>query len=218
MIVKYQLIGVVACLVGLGLAACAKRSESPAPAAPMRGAGEVKPEPAPAAPVRGANQAKTESAPAPAPATPSQQSQAAKLDKQLAALGAKHTERGFLISLSTGAPFAPGQTSFQPSDTTRIDRIADLLKQRPELQLQVVGYTDSHGSTAVNERVSRQRAESARQALINRWHIDPQRISAKGMGDAEPIASNDTAEGRQRNRRVELIIADNAGRLASTKP
>jgi outer membrane protein OmpA-like peptidoglycan-associated protein len=89
------------------------------------------------------------------------------------------------------------------------------------LKLQVEGHTDSIGSDDYNQQLSEARAEAVRQYLIQQGIAAPQ-ITARGMGKTEPIATNDTPEGRQQNRRVELVlsgdaIGDNASASLSTQ-
>jgi outer membrane protein OmpA-like peptidoglycan-associated protein len=76
----------------------------------------------------------------------------------------------------------------------------------PGLKLQVEGYTDSVGGDVFNQTLSENRANSVRAYLINQ-RIDPTSITAVGYGKSNPVASNDSATGRQQNRRVEMIIS-----------
>jgi outer membrane protein OmpA-like peptidoglycan-associated protein len=78
----------------------------------------------------------------------------------------------------------------------------------------IEGYTDSRGSETANKKIATERAEGARKLLVDRG-IDPSRIEVKGVGEENPIADNGTADGRQENRRVELIFSDAQGRFAS---
>jgi outer membrane protein OmpA-like peptidoglycan-associated protein len=100
---------------------------------------------------------------------------------------------------------------------TRIDGLADLMKKRPDARIQVQAFTNSRGSTAHNQQLSQQRAEAVQQALIERG-VPASRISAEGRGEMQPIASNDTAAGREKNRRVEVVVSDAAGHFASAAP
>ena len=84
--------------------------------------------------------------------------------------------------------------------------ISTLLKQRPEIKVLIIGYTDNLGQPENNLRVSNERASAVREFLVGQG-IDPTRLEAKGMGSQNPIASNDTQMGRQANRRIEFLIA-----------
>ncbi len=85
-------------------------------------------------------------------------------------------------------------------------RVAKFLKDYPEVTMVVAGHTDSIGSDEYNMKLSQCRAESARLYMISNYGIDPARVTAKGFGETQPIASNDTDEGRQRNRRVVAVL------------
>jgi OmpA-OmpF porin, OOP family len=84
-----------------------------------------------------------------------------------------------------------------------LDEVVTILKTNPSMTGEVRGYTDSTGSLEYNQKLSEARAKAVRDYLIKQG-IGPERIRAKGFGPAQPVASNDTAEGRAQNRRVEL--------------
>lgn len=77
----------------------------------------------------------------------------------------------------------------------------------------IEGYTDSSGNNERNQELSEQRATSVRAALLD-MGIGNERIATRGYGESYPVASNDTAAGRQLNRRVEIIVSDDSGRIA----
>jgi len=85
--------------------------------------------------------------------------------------------------------------------------VAESLRAFPQVRLEVAGYTDDRGGKAMNLKLSRARAAAVRQYLIKQG-IAARRLTAKGYGEAKPIASNQTPEGRARNRRVELHRLD----------
>jgi outer membrane protein OmpA-like peptidoglycan-associated protein len=147
------------------------------------------------------------------PPPPPQPTPAEQLQERLSQLGATSSDRGQVVTLSS-ADFAPGQTSFEPADSSRIDNIVQLLKDRSDVHVLIQGYTDSRGSDSRNQTLSQQRAEAVQQALVERG-VDATRIRVEGLGEANPVASNDTAEGRQQNRRVEIVFSDAEGRFAS---
>ena len=83
--------------------------------------------------------------------------------------------------------------------------MSKLLQSRPSLKLQVVGHTDSQGGYEHNMDLSRRRAEAVLTSLVSRYGVDSGRLMAAGVGPLSPVASNDTPEGRTKNRRVELV-------------
>lgn len=80
-----------------------------------------------------------------------------------------------------------------------------MLRQHGDLRLRIEGHTDSVGDAATNQALSERRAASVRQFLIQNHGIDAGRLEAAGLGQTQPVDSNDTPEGRQNNRRVELV-------------
>ena len=125
-----------------------------------------------------------------------------------AQLNGTFTERGLLLRLAESElRFPAGQSTLPAGELASLDRIATLLKAHPELTARIEGHTDSLGGEALNQALSLQRAEAVRQALIERG-VDDGRLSAEGLGLASPIADNATAEGRGKNRRVEVYILD----------
>ncbi len=111
---------------------------------------------------------------------------------------------GERIPLS-GLYFGVGDTVLRPESEVELERLVWLLSEKPTLQIEIVGHTDSTGSVALNERLSWGRARAVAAYLIGRG-IMPERLRVRGAGASEPIASNATAEGRAQNRRVEIRI------------
>ncbi len=92
--------------------------------------------------------------------------------------------------------------------------MAGIIESHPGLNLQIEGHTDSIGSDEYNQRLSEQRADAVRDYLTEQG-VPRESVAARGFGKSEPIASNDTAAGRQRNRRVELVVS---GEAIGTRP
>lgn len=88
----------------------------------------------------------------------------------------------------------------------QIAKMGEFLQRYPEVRIRIEGHTDTSGQAAYNEQLSVRRADIIRQQLIEMYNIDAERIDAAGMGDSEPVASNDTIEGRQQNRRTTAEI------------
>jgi OOP family OmpA-OmpF porin len=88
----------------------------------------------------------------------------------------------------------------------QLDELALQMKQNLELRATVIGYSDSTGPEAANQRMSELRAEAVKAYLVTRHGIDPERITTEGRGEADPVGDNATAEGRAANRRVEIRL------------
>jgi outer membrane protein OmpA-like peptidoglycan-associated protein len=102
-----------------------------------------------------------------------------------------------------GVNFETGKSTLTPESETILNGVAESLVANDSIKVQVAGHTDNTGSAAVNARLSKARAESVRQYLIDHG-VAAERLTARGYGPSKPIASNKTAEGRAQNRRVEL--------------
>jgi OmpA-OmpF porin, OOP family len=87
-----------------------------------------------------------------------------------------------------------------------LNKFADVMKQNPDLKVEIDGHTDSVGDAKSNQKLSQKRAESIRNYLVTKGGIDASRVSAKGYGESKPIADNMNKEGRQKNRRVEAVV------------
>lgn len=127
-----------------------------------------------------------------------------KLREQLADLQAKQTERGIVLTLGD-VLFDVDQATLKPGATQSLYRLVTFLKEYPDRQVLVEGHTDSTGTDQYNLGLSQRRADAVVQFLTLNG-IAPDRAMARGYGKAYPVASNDTAEGRQLNRRVEIVI------------
>lgn len=95
--------------------------------------------------------------------------------------------------------------ALRPESEPTLDEIAELLDAHPDMRLDIVGHTDNQGAAEYNLDLSRRRAASVVEALVDEYDIDVDRLSASGAGMTQPVASNDTEEGRAKNRRVELV-------------
>ena len=101
--------------------------------------------------------------------------------------------------------FATGSAILKPGSAAIMRQVADGLIADPNLKLEIDGYTDSVGGTQQNLTLSQQRADAVRTVLVSQFGVAAGRLTAKGMGPANPIGSNDTAAGRAENRRVEFV-------------
>ncbi len=104
-----------------------------------------------------------------------------------------------------GIYFDTGKADLKPASDATLQEIGALLKQQPALKLYVVGDTDNVGSFLSNMNLSSRRAAAVVAALTGRYGIDSRRLKAVGIGPVDPVSTNQTPEGRSRNRRVELV-------------
>ncbi|QDL53704.1 OmpA family protein [Rhodoferax aquaticus] len=135
----------------------------------------------------------------------------ALLERQLAALAAQKTERGFVITLSD-VLFGTDLARLNGDGIRTAQKLANILQENPQRRVLIEGFADSTGSSAHNQELSERRANAVMEALQN-LGIPAGRIDAKGYGEAYPVAANDTAPQRQRNRRVEIVLSDESGRV-----
>jgi len=105
--------------------------------------------------------------------------------------------------------FLVGSVEITSTYFNQLKRVADLMKASPNKLAVIEGHTDSIGSPTKNLQLSQRRAESVRQNLIDHFGIAQERLVAKGFGETRPIASNETPEGRRKNRRVSVILYAN---------
>ena len=122
-----------------------------------------------------------------------------------AVLQTRDTVRGLVVNMSD-VLFDTAKSSLRPAAREKLAKIAGIVSGHPGLRLDVEGYTDSVGGEAYNQHLSEQRGDSVRDYLVKQG-MTGDSVAAKGFGEAQPVASNDTAQGRQQNRRVELVIS-----------
>ncbi len=103
-----------------------------------------------------------------------------------------------------GVYFDSGRATIRSESNPRLDRVVEYMTHKPNARIRVAGYTDNVGNPQANQRLSEQRAQAVRDYLVSHG-IDQGRIEAVGYGDQDPVASNDTDEGRQKNRRIEAV-------------
>ena len=137
--------------------------------------------------------------------------QVQSLERQLQDLQAKQTDRGMVLTLGD-VLFATGRADLRSGADRTVSQLANFMQQNPDRTVEITGFTDSTGSVEFNQELSERRAEAVRQALTS-YGISPQRVVTRGLGPALPVASNNTAGGRQQNRRVEITISDEKGSI-----
>jgi outer membrane protein OmpA-like peptidoglycan-associated protein len=133
-----------------------------------------------------------------------EQAKAAALAKEVESLKAQHTDRGMVLTVGD-VLFSPGKADVGPGAQRSIDKLAAFLRAYPRRNVLIEGHTDNLGDADFNIKLSQQRADAVRDLLIARG-IAPERIRTKGYGPKFPVVDNDSAAGRQQNRRVEVIV------------
>jgi len=102
--------------------------------------------------------------------------------------------------------FNENKTNIDPVAAKVLDRDAMILKDNPNIKVEIGGHTDFSGSEGARQKISEKRAESAKKYMMDKFNIPGDRITTKGYGSQKPIADNKTKEGRAKNRRVEFRV------------
>jgi outer membrane protein OmpA-like peptidoglycan-associated protein len=129
-----------------------------------------------------------------------------RLQGEVSDLKARETERGWVLTLRNDLLFDSGRASLKPGAYKAVDHLSQFMRKQADRDIVIEGFTDSTGSEELNRRLSEQRAQAVKEALVARG-VEAQRIDARGYGPAFPIASNETPTGRQLNRRVEVVVS-----------
>jgi outer membrane protein OmpA-like peptidoglycan-associated protein len=133
----------------------------------------------------------------------------ADLRKQLSTiLETRDTARGLIVDLAD-VQFDTDKYALKTANRESLAKVAGILMTLPELTIEVEGHTDNVGAPQYNQQLSDRRAQSVREYFIH-LGIPADRITARGFGESQPVASNETAEGRQQNRRVEVVVSGEA--------
>jgi outer membrane protein OmpA-like peptidoglycan-associated protein len=114
-------------------------------------------------------------------------------------------DQAVLLKAQKGLFFNTGSSVIKEESFTVLDNVAKLLNKNPKLVIAINGYTDNTGSSELNHKLSKERADAAKAYLIKKG-VDESRISTHGYGEESPIADNSTSEGRKQNRRVEFVV------------
>ena len=150
--------------------------------------------------------------------TESERSKAAneQLLKEVTELKGKETDRGIVLTLGD-VLFETGKAHLSPQANASIDKLAQFLLNHPGRNLMIEGYTDNVGGNDYNLGLSQRRADAVKNALVAKG-VASERIATKGLGKTAPIASNDTAQGRQLNRRVEVVVPNESTAQGASAP
>ncbi|MEL6196265.1 MAG: OmpA family protein [Pseudomonadota bacterium] len=130
-----------------------------------------------------------------------------RLEEDLAGTGATVTNTGesLIVTLPSNVTFATDSADLAPNFRPVLANVSQSLNEDPRSLIDVIGHTDSTGDELYNQGLSERRANSVTSALLSNG-VDRQRVASYGVGETQPIATNETAEGRARNRRVEIRI------------
>jgi outer membrane protein OmpA-like peptidoglycan-associated protein len=116
-----------------------------------------------------------------------------------------------IILRLVGLTFDSGSSQLKPQNFDLLAKVEKAIDVFPRSELIIEGHTDSHGSDDLNQKLSQDRAESVQQYMINAMRIPSYRLIATGYGETRPVASNETASGREKNRRIDIVIKPNLG-------
>jgi outer membrane protein OmpA-like peptidoglycan-associated protein len=140
------------------------------------------------------------------------QARNSQLEAQMKDMNARKTDRGMVVTVGD-VLFDTNQSQLKPGGLRNMEKVVSFLKQYPMRKVLIEGFTDSSGSDSTNQQLSDRRADAVRSALVDSG-VAGERIRAQGLGEAYPVASNDSAGGRQMNRRVEIVLSDDSGQIA----
>lgn len=119
----------------------------------------------------------------------------------------ERTGRGLVVSLSGGILFESGKSALKNDAKVSLAKLSGILMMIPNTNIQVEGHTDATGSAETNQKLSTERAASVKDFLKTQG-VEESRMTSTGLGPTQPVASNDNAEGRAKNRRVEIVVPD----------
>ncbi|MFB4393678.1 MULTISPECIES: OmpA family protein [unclassified Pseudomonas] len=143
------------------------------------------------------------------------QQQGKWVESQIAALASEQTDRGLVMTLGD-VLFDTGQADLKNSASRTVLKLVQFLQLNPRRVVRIEGYTDSTGNPEDNLRLSRDRAQSVADMLVD-LGINEKRIQVVGYGDQYPIEANASERGRAQNRRVEIVFSDEKGKLAAPR-
>jgi outer membrane protein OmpA-like peptidoglycan-associated protein len=128
------------------------------------------------------------------------------LHQAMQALGARESALEVTVSLPADVLFDFDKAEIRPDAAAALARLATVIRAYPTGRSEIQGHTDAKGNAAYNQRLSERRAEAVKRWLVEREKIAAGQLATRGFGKSRPVADNDTAAGRQKNRRVEVVI------------
>jgi outer membrane protein OmpA-like peptidoglycan-associated protein len=134
--------------------------------------------------------------------------QAEEMQNEVEGVKVERIGEGIKLTFDSGILFAFDSSTLQANAKTNIYKLADILRKYPDSNILIVGHTDSDGAEQYNQSLSERRAQSVSD-YTRLQGVNPSRLSIIGLGEMEPVATNETVEGKQLNRRVEIAIFAN---------
>ena len=131
--------------------------------------------------------------------------QAAEIERDIEGAKVERVGEGVKITFNSGLLFDIDKATLKPQTRSELNELTGILNKYPDTHILLAGHTDSTGREVYNMQLSRSRAQSGADYLVSRG-VDSGRFTVEGFGPSEPVASNDTPEGRAQNRRVEVAI------------
>jgi outer membrane protein OmpA-like peptidoglycan-associated protein len=142
--------------------------------------------------------------------------QAEEMKKVLGDAEVRRVGEGIVIDFKEKVLFGFDRSDLGTNAATNLDKLINVLNKYPDTDIEIIGHTDNKGTDDYNQGLSQRRANSV-SAYLKNHGITSSRVSTKGMGESDPIASNETEEGRAQNRRVEFVITANEKMKADAK-
>jgi outer membrane protein OmpA-like peptidoglycan-associated protein len=142
--------------------------------------------------------------------------QAAEIKKEIPGVAVQRVGEGIVIEFTSDVLFAFDAANLKPAARDNLDKLVIILNKYPDTNIEIHGHTDSKGTEAYNQTLSERRTNTVSSYLVNK-SIDSQRLTSIGYGETQPKYSNETADGRSRNRRVEFAITANAKMIKEAK-
>ncbi len=142
--------------------------------------------------------------------------QAAEIKNEIPGVSVERVGEGIVIEFTSDVLFGFDMYDLKTQAKENLDKLVTILNKYPDTDIEIHGHTDSKGSIKYNQSLSERRARSVSDYLVSR-KISSQRLKTIGFGEEKPIASNDTAEGRDKNRRVEFAITANEKMIRDAK-
>jgi len=129
-----------------------------------------------------------------------------KIIPEVKNISVKEEKRGLVVNLASSVLFDSGKAELKPASYSAMNEVVKLMQDYPENKILIEGHTDSYGSNAYNKKLSEKRAQAVSNILVSKYAVDSKRLKAVGYGEEKPLADNKTSDGREQNRRVEIII------------
>lgn len=142
--------------------------------------------------------------------------QAEEMKKVLGDAEVRRVGEGIVIDFKEKVLFGFDRSDLTDQARTNLDKLTNVLQKYPDTDIEIIGHTDSKGTDEYNQNLSERRANNVASYLKTKG-ITSSRLTTRGMGESDPIASNDTEEGRSQNRRVEFVITANEKMKADSK-